>query len=485
MLTRILQTLGFRSSPAPAAPLATRDDNWVSFTRGIGTTRDKTNEGYFSSESILGAPELSALYYNDDLAARVVDKVVDDAFARGVLVSNAEDANAGHEIAEKLAFIDPFNAAREALRWSRLFGGAVIIVGADDGQPLDMPLNYDRIRSVNWLLVLDRRHATPLRFCTELGPRFGLPEVYQVTSATGTATYSASVHASRVIQFDGENVDRQRRSQCNGFGQSVLQRPYNVLRDFGLSFKSVSIMFADASQGVFSLKGLIDAMASNRQEDIVTRMQLLDQGRSVARSMLIDADTEKFEKLATSFSGVGDVLDRMMMRLASAAKQPVSILMGRSAAGLNATGDLDLESWNKEVQAFQTQIKPALELLFNLCARPLFPRGKVPEFTIAFPPLGEDTAANRATVYSTTATADVAYINAGVLRPEQVAIARFGSGTYSLDAPKVDVDRLEAELAVVVEFDDPEDALPAGNPEADDETETEDTGKEPANESDK
>lgn len=433
--------------------LVSRSDGWVSLTRGLGTTRDKTNDGYFSADTILDNMQINSLYYNDDLSAKIVNKIVKDAFSRGVCFTSQDDPE--NKIEKKLDGLEIARTYQDALTWARLFGGAIIIVGADDGQTLDMPLIPSRVRRVDWLLVVDKRYAPSLTACTELGPRFGFPETYQVNSTANGATYSAQVHASRCIQIDGEPVDRMRRAQLQGYGQSVLQRPYAVLRDFGLSFKSASIMLADANQGVFSMDGLLEAVASNRQEDVVTRMQLMDMGRSVSRSILLDAQREKFEKVATSFSGVSDMLDRLMMRLSSATGIPVSILMGRSAAGMNATGDLDLETWNKEVQAFQTDISKGLERLFSLCAMPLFPRGAVPSFTAKFPPLGEDSMQTRAAVYGVTATADLAYINAGVLQPQEVAIARFGTGAFSLDAPKIDVSKLEAELSVVVDFEEP------------------------------
>lgn len=99
----------------------------------------------------------------------------------------------------------------------------------------------------------------------------------------------------------------------------------------------------DAAQGVFKLKGLHSAVASNRNDELLKRMELVDMSRSISRSILLDAEDEDFRRDSYSFAGVPEVLEKMMLRLASAARLPVSLLMGQSPAGMNATGKAILD----------------------------------------------------------------------------------------------------------------------------------------------
>ena len=64
------------------------------------------------------------------------------------------------------------------------------------------------------------------------------------------------------------------------------------------------------------------------------------------------------------FSGISDVYDRFMMDVAGAAGIPVSKLFGRSAAGLNATGESDMQKYYDTIEATQeSQLKPILDKL--------------------------------------------------------------------------------------------------------------------------
>lgn len=433
--------------PANLPALSVKNDAWVSATQGIGTTRDKTFDAFYATDFTVDDIQLEGLFYGSDLAAKIVNKVVSDALAKGVQCAHKDDPQTADELEESAKKLNVLQVVKEACSWARIYGGALIIVGYNDGLSLEAPVDFKRVKNINWLLSIDRRGAQAAKYINELGPNFGMPEIYTITSQSGGVSYTANVHHTRVIHIDGAPVDRRKRASCRGFGLSVLQRPYDVLRSFGLSFSSASLMLSDATQGVFKLKGLINAVASGESEAILDRMRLLDQGRSVSRSIALDSDTEDFQKIATSFSGVPELLDRLMMRLASSADMPVSILMGRSAAGMNATGDLDLAVWEQSVKAFQQDV---LAPIFDRIFKDLYviqTKKDSDEISVQFAPLGEESATTKAAIYTQFANADNVYIAAGVLDPAEVAIARFGGKEFSLESPKVDIEALQKELA--------------------------------------
>lgn len=451
-LARIaLQRLSPRTDAAP--PKASRADGWENDLTGWGTSRDKLQEGYYAPDWPLQWTEISNLFYGDDIAATVVNAPIDEAFRKGYSLSaeDSEGAKGLQKWAKEKYDID--SRVQEALIWGRLWGGALLVFGFEDGQDLDQPLRPESVRGIPWVLPIDRRYCQPINYESKLGQRLGKPITYRVNVQGGHSAQSATVHYSRVIQLRGDPVDPIRSRLFGGWDQSVLQRPYKVLRDFAAAFQGTGIMLADASQGVFKLKNLIQMLASGERSALHERMTLLDMGRSTARSILIDADSESFEKVATQFSGVPELLDRYMQRLSACTGIPVSILMGRSAAGMNATGDLDRSSWNAKVASLQSKhLEPLLLNVYRMLALdPTAPKVDS-DLSIGWEPLSVPTDAEDATAYSTRANADIAYINAGVLDPAQVAIARFGKGQYSTSAPQVDAKALERELTSAVEL---------------------------------
>ncbi len=50
---------------------------------------------------------------------------------------------------------------------------------------------------------------------------------------------------------------------------------------------------------------------------------------------------DSFTRVQTPLTNLSDILDRFATRLAAAADMPVTLLMGMSPAGLNATGESD------------------------------------------------------------------------------------------------------------------------------------------------
>ena len=446
-----------KAPPAPA-PKALRQDGWINPYVGFGTSRDKLFHGCYVRDFRLPYEELSALYYGDDLAAKIVDFVPREAMRRGYEVL-ADDNDAAEQLEEYAEALDLDCKFVEAWTWGRLYGGCLLIIGADDGQDPMLPLAIDRIQSVRFLNVVDCRSIQVFQYYQDpLGPNYGRPEIYQITS-TVTMGQISYVHESRCMRFEGVEVDPRKRAELAGWSFSVLQRCYETLRAFATAFQASGILLTDSSQGVFKLQGLIDMITSGGVNDLQTRMQLVDMTRSASRSILLDAESESFEKIPTSFAGLPEMLDRFMQRLASASGIPVSILMGRSAAGMNATGDLDVRMFYDMVASEQEKnAKPRLEYLYDLLAlsKKGPTNGKIPEgLEICFPPLWQPTDQEAATLYSTMATADNIYVTMGALKPEEVAIARFGKGEFSTQVPTVDVNALEAEMK------DPELTLPS------------------------
>ena len=92
------------------------------------------------------------------------------------------------------------------------------------------------------------------------------------------------------------------------------------------------------------------------------------------------------------FSGLSDVYDSMCLDLAGASRIPVTKLFGRSPAGMNATGESDLQNYYDYVDTLREKsLRPILYKLLPIMAMSAW--GMIPEgLDIAFPPLWTPTA---------------------------------------------------------------------------------------------
>lgn len=397
-------------------------DGLVNPFLGYGTTRDKVGQGSFFASVPLSFAELHAMYYGGDIPPAIVDTRPEEMFRRGYTLCSAKDEGAAHELQKSLKELHLDRKIREALVAGRLWGGALLVIGAIDGQDdLSQPLALERVREVRYLNVVDRRFASVNKWQTNaLLPDYGEPEIYSIS---GFDSPPATIHASRVIRFVGVEPDQVTRRQFGGWGYSVLQRPYDVIRMFETAFASSGVLLSDASQAVWKIKDLVELVATNRTL-LETRMAISDMSRSAGRGIMVDAENEDFTRVATSFAGIDAMLDRFMMRLAAAAKMPVTLMMGRSPAGQNATGDSDFRAFYDSCGKDQAEIaEPALKRVYTIASA-----GKLDDLDVDFAPLWAPSDAEKATTKKTEAETDKIYVDMGALHPEEVALARFGEG---------------------------------------------------------
>jgi len=440
-----------------------REDGWINTVSGIGTTRDKTVAGFYCPEITVSDIELEALYYHEDLAAKIVDKRPDEAFRKGYRLEGegVEDLADLQEDAEEHLNLDTH--IQNAWRWARLFGSALVIMGINDGQAMDQPVNEKAIKGVDFLNVIDRRFVRVASYYADpLAKHYGDPDMYEIFQLSDSLPSSqvqaagltglARVHASRVLRFDGVITDRRKSRQLAGWSYSVLQRVYNTLRGFGTSFQAAALLLNEASQGVFKIEGLISMIAGNQKGALLERMALVDQSKSIARSILLDSATEDYTRVATSFGGIPETLDRFIQRMAAAADMPVTVLMGISPAGLNATGQSDMRLWYDSIAADQdkTLTCKLLTLYRYLAIADGFTPEEIESLKISWLPLYEMSEQEEADIYQKTASADKTYFDIGAIQPEEIAIARWGQGKFSASAPiAVNVEELNKQLTAV------------------------------------
>ena len=427
-------------------------DNWQNVFTGLGTSRDKTQYGSFISLVEVSETELTALYHQDDTAKRVVGLKPQEMVRRGFYVNVEEDTDTSTAIGQKIRDLKAAKVVRDAMIWGRLYGGSVVVIGADDGQPADKPLREDAIKSVRWLHVVDKRWLVPETYYEDplQDELFGEPQTYRIVPRRATQVVNMVVHRSRLLVFGGAHTSDEERDRLGGWDYSVLNAVYGVLRAFNDVWASSQHLMADASQGVFKIAGLMDMIAGGQKEELQTRMQLVDMSRSVARAILLDSDHgEDFTKEGTSFTDAAAMLDRWMQRLASAAEVPATILMGRSPAGMNATGEADFRWFYDSIATAQkNDLSPELEKLVRLLflAKDGPTRGNVPEtWEIIFHPLWQPTPKEQAEVEKLTADKDKLYVDTGVLLPEEVSLSRFRAEGWSAET-QIDRDLREGTL---------------------------------------
>jgi len=246
-------------------------------------------------------------------------------------------------------------------------GGALIIIsGADPEQPLD-PRNIGTggIIAIN---VVSRWQIRGKDWVRDLAsPDNGQPRMWEMDTNLGEGK---KIHPSRVICFRGEALPAG--SALNDedafWGDSRLVQ---VIREVERS-DSTQAWFSELVKKAKLLRFGISNLTDYRPEDLNARVALIASGENSINATIYNLPTkdgagneaggEKIDDYQVTWAGIPAMMDAFDQRIAAVADIPFTRLMGRSPAGMNATGAYDDQNWAKAVSAGQQlETRPCLE----------------------------------------------------------------------------------------------------------------------------
>jgi len=439
---------------------AMRVDGWENVILGLGGSKDPSAYTTFGSRAQLADQLMEALYIEDHFAAKIIEALPRDAMRPGwdlQVPGKPDDAAKLREAyaARELELGVAAEMAQGAC-WGRVFGGAVTWIGADDGQAPKQLLNEDGIRSIRFLHTFDRRDVHIWSYYQDPAhPKFRRPEIFRITpqlvaghGGGGAAELGGGVlvHESRCVVWGGQSTTDQRRHQLSGWDDSIFERCWDALRQVGEDYGAKSLLLGRVSQAIYKLKGLYAMIAGNQEAVLKRRMGLLDASRSRARAIVLDTE-EDFANVTQPIGGVSDLLEKSILRLAASANMPVTRLMGQSPAGMDATGESDLEIWSTEVDGWRAlELKPKHDrvALLIMLAKDGPTSGKPPAgWGIVYRPIRVPTQKELAETNKLHAEADALNIDKGVYSAE---VAAFRYGPKGIAGLVLDADELEERL---------------------------------------
>lgn len=415
-----------------------KKDGWLNVLTGLGSrNKDRSLNYYYAADHVLDQTTLDALYRSNGFGKRIVDLPVNEMVRQWIEISGDPD----NHIVGHMESIEAKSKIRDLLRWSRLYGGALAVIGADDGQELQEPLNEARIRSVDFLHVFDRHQIRWEQEHLYNDPRnrkYGTPELYTIRPYHNADSFL--VHESRVLRIDGEQLPNRVRMRNNQWGDSVLQSIYTQLKDLGAVYGATTNIIEDFIQTILKIDNLSDLLASGQDDLIRRRLEIIDLSRSVCNTIILDSQ-ENYQKQASSVAGLDALIDRFSLALAAVTGIPYSFLMGQPPSGLQSTGAADIRMFYDMIRSEQEdQLQPVLERLVRLIMishNGPFRGRELDNWQIKFKPLWQLTDKEQADYRKVVAETDALYIDRGVIDPAEVAISRFGGHIYSAE---IDID---------------------------------------------
>lgn len=428
-------------------------DGYVNVLNQYGTQNDTTEQYEYSPEGSVMDIKLNQLYEGDGLFAKIIDTPADECVKHGFSFGNLSDEKVESFLRQSLDDLDWEDVFSTAVKWSRLFGGAIGVMLIDDGGELDEPLNWSSIKSIDEVRIYERAIVQPdYTSLYRINPqydggsrvqsKFGMPQYYTVMSQYG----SFVVHESRCLVFrNGRLPERTSNPLYQIWGMPEYIRIKRAMRDATVAHGDATKLLERSVQAVYSMKGLADECSTEEGENrILKRLQTIDTSRGLMNTISIDADGENYDFKTFSFSGVSDVVDTSCNLLSALTNIPQTILFGRSPAGMSATGESDMENFYNFVERIQkTMLRPNLQVLLDVIIQAGVHAGeldKAPDIHLEFNPLWSlseaeqaQVEATKAATASTRANTAIAYVNSQILDPTEVRRKLAESGEFNVE----------------------------------------------------
>lgn len=294
--------------------------------------------------------DLAEKYQYNGLFSKIIDRPAEEACKHG-LNYNVSDSELAAYLDDALDRLDWEEKATAAIRWARLFGGAIIVMLLDDGRGLEEPVNWQDIRSVEELRVYERAVVQP-------DPevyRSGTAEYFDISSTYG-GTFR--VHRSRCLIFKNGTLPEYGTAQQYYYWG--LPEYIRIKRDLSIALRThtnAANMIEKSVQPVYKQRGLQSMLAGPNGDDMeLKRLQVLDASRGMMNTIAIDMEGEEYDFKTFQMSGTKEILDSACNLLSAVTCIPQTILFGRSPAGENATGESDLENYYNFVEGIQKRM---------------------------------------------------------------------------------------------------------------------------------
>lgn len=406
-----------------------RTDGWQNLMSLLGTARDRKTHLSYAFPGRMDQILLNGVYRGEGFAKKVIDIPVHNMIREWFKVDGDTDGTF-QKVYKKIKFR---KYLEEHLRWDRLHGGSVLVFGLDDGGRFHEPVKFNRLKAIRFMKVYDRWsvfHNVNYRDGDMNSINYGEFEYYDIQPSHGVPFV---VHRDRLHILDGIDISERERESNEGWGDSVLQSTYPYIRSLANIYSNVESIIEDFIQTILKIDNLQNLISMGREELVKKRMEIIDMGRSLINTVLLDSK-EDYSKVSSQVSGIEKLMQEYCLALSAVSNIPVTLLMGRSPAGMNSTGESDLTAFYDWISSLQEEkmldVIDRTNYIITQCSEYVV---NTKEPIITFNPLWQPTEEETVKSRKAQAEIDTMYLDRGVLTAQEVRDSRFGGETYSYD----------------------------------------------------
>lgn len=316
---------------------------------------------------------LNSLYRSHWVVQKIINTIPQDMMKNGYDLQSDINPDQIQKISKIIRQTRLHSKILNGLYWGRLYGGAAGIIMIDgEADRMDEPLDLDRVMpgAFKGLLIMDRWSGIQpsADLITDItDPDFGMPEYYEVTLPEGQGVIQ--LHNSRVCRFTGREMPYLEKLAENYWGTSEMEHVFSELKKRDNVSWNIALLTFMANIRVMKIDGMEQLLAyggDKSQQALYNTLEGLNMMLNNNGIQILGKD-DSYESHQYTFSGLGEVYDRFMMDVSGACGIPVTKLFGRSPAGMNSTGDADMDNYYDTIeQSQESQLRPVLDKLLPI-----------------------------------------------------------------------------------------------------------------------
>lgn len=403
-------------------PTATTKDGFTNFTArmGLGAQNVLSDSTYIFNPLTRNRMKLEAMYRGSWIVGAAVDAIAEDMTRAGISIKGDIDPEQIEQMQAQMTRLGVWSALLEAIKWGRLYGGALALI-AIDGQDPSTPLNVNTVGKDQFrgLKVFDRWQLRPsLQNMVLEGMDCGLPEFYDVISNIATGQVSnLRIHHSRVIRQIGIQLPAMQAMTEEWWGESVIERMYDRLVSFDAATAGAANLIQKAHLRTVQIDKLREVLAAGgkAEENLLSMFHHMRMLQTNEGLTLLDKE-DTFQAHSYTFSGLSDMILQFGQQIAGATGIPLVRLFGQSPAGLNSTGESDLRMYYDNVAAQQeSRLRDGMMKVLRVLHKSLF--GVLPpdNFDFDFAPLWQTSVKEQADIAAAVTTTITTAYEKGII----------------------------------------------------------------------
>ncbi len=368
----------------------------------------------------LGYPYLAELMQRPEYR-RIVEIYASEATRKGIKFAGDEEKI--DELEKRMAELSVWPILRRAVEHDGGFGRGQIFVDVGDDAKTDRGA-----RELAAPFVIKAKvKKGGLKGFRNVEPLWSYPGQYESANPLDPDFYrprqwyvmSTIVDDSRLIMIRGRELpDILKPAYAfGGLALTQMAKPYvdNWLR----TRQSVSDLLHSFSTMVLKTN-MGGVMAGKSAVDFYKRLEMFNRTRDNRGLMAIDKDGEDLTNVSTPLGTLDKLLAQSQEQIASVVGIPLVVLLGVTPSGLNASSDGEVRTFYATIKAYQERVlRKPLNVIVECVQRDLWGEPD-PDITFEFVDLWEMDEKAKAEIRKSDADMDTAYVQAGVVSPEEV-----------------------------------------------------------------